>query len=701
MAQELLFDSLYTSKLHDSGNEYTEKDYNKFIKQLNASFPKGTIDFSSQQIGMSALTKLTKVLRTAPHIRKFNFYGNMITDHGLHSLFQLLLINPRIEVVDIGCNGMSNQGVPVLQDIILKTKITSLQLGIHGVAWHRNMFTTAAMADILDAILKGGTIQCLGLSGIQMSIRQGARRISIAEKFAEFIRNCTQLKSISLSDCGFTPSDEDFVFTKGLAMNPRLVYIECSENWLGDPIGPAFCKSVQNMTSLRRINLSKCFMSDDAGLALAESLKKSKLISLDISHNSIGTAGMRAILSVLKDNIYLTELSASYNSFNEDIAETLHDIVRYNNVLAYIDISHNNLSDKCAFAIAEYLSTNDSIVSINLSTCKITRDGAIAIAEAIVPNKTLTSISLADNFLTRDEGYALIEILKNNEILREIDLTSTQIDHFVIQASRDICNRNKQIQYEENLQPLKKEMIQLSIQRTKIPEAKARLSDLMEQYEDTADKIEQTNQEYLEYVHKVNRNIEDLERQIHSKKGEIDQNEKEIVNMTVNGEKTAADAEQQYYNTTMKIETTKNQIIQYEAQMKEIENNIQENNKTFEEEKAKLLKQIEEEKQKAKEIREIMNDEEKLMAYEPPEGMDIDPLFIVDQVDRMASSGRKSSRSKASKKSKNSRTKRKESPKQKNSNAEEKTKRSSSPKKQKKSNALEERPKTPEKESRE
>ena len=171
--------------------------------------------------------------------------------------------------------------------------------------------------------------------------------------------------------------------------------------------------------------------------------------------------------------------------------------------------------------------------------------------------------------------------------------------------------------------------------------------------------------------------------------------------MTVNGEKTAADAEQQYYNTTMKIETTKNQIIQYEAQMKEIENNIQENNKTFEEEKAKLLKQIEEEKQKAKEIREIMNDEEKLMAYEPPEGMDIDPLFIVDQVDRMASSGRKSSRSKASKKSKNSRTKRKESPKQKNSNAEEKTKRSSSPKKQKKSNALEERPKTPEKESRE
>lgn len=112
------YDGLFKAKLRDNGIEFSEDDYKRFCTQLDNSFSKGVLDLSGQRIGINMLTKLTKVLRQAPHIRVFNLYGNLIRDHGIHSLLQLLLANQQVEVLDIGCNDLSNQAVPCLIDII-------------------------------------------------------------------------------------------------------------------------------------------------------------------------------------------------------------------------------------------------------------------------------------------------------------------------------------------------------------------------------------------------------------------------------------------------------------------------------------------------------------------------------------------------------------------------------------------------------
>lgn len=653
MHVQQLFDSLYTSKLHDSGNEYTEKDYNRFIAQISSAYKHGILDFSCQQIGMSVLTKLTKVLRTAPHIRKFIFYGNNITDHGLHSLFQLLQVNPRITVIDIGCNDITNQGVPSLQDIILRTKITSLQLGVMGQAWHINNFTTAASADLLLAVHQSDRIECLGLSGIQLSIRQGARRISIASYFADFIASYTKLKSLSLSDCGFTPSDAEVVFLEGIAKNSRLVYLDCSNNTLIDPIGIRFCDRLQNITALRRIYLSYCNLSDDAGKALARSLKNSQLISLDISHNNIATAGFTAILEALKDNIYLTELYASYNSFDYGCSEALLNLINENQVISVLDLSRSAIGDEGAIAIARYLAKNEALCTLDLSTCKITGEGAVAIAEAIAVNKNVMHLSLADNFLTREEGYELIDIFRVNEILREINLTSTQIDHFVIQAACDICKRNRQIQYEQDLQPLKQEMIQLSIQRTKMPEATARLHDLRNQFADTTAEIMKTEINLSDLTRKANRDIDEIKRQIAGVESNINQNEKEMENMRNDFERVSTDANALYEGTVQKSKGLEASI---EAVNTQIENEIkssEEEQAKFSEEKAKLLAEIEENTKMTQEITALLQNEEELMNYKPPDWYKDSSVFITEEIrppekKKSTSRSRKSSSSKKS-----------------------------------------------------
>ena len=146
------FDGLFKAKLRDNGIEYSEDDYKRFCSQLSSSFSKGVLDLSGQRIGINMLTKLTKVLRQAPHIRVFNLYGNLVRDHGIHSLLQLLLANQQVEVLDIGCNDLSNQAVPCLIDIIKETKIKSLQIGTTGLAWHNNKFSLLSLIDIIKAI---------------------------------------------------------------------------------------------------------------------------------------------------------------------------------------------------------------------------------------------------------------------------------------------------------------------------------------------------------------------------------------------------------------------------------------------------------------------------------------------------------------------------------------------------------------------
>lgn len=656
MSVQQLFDSLYTSKLHDSGNEYTEKDYNRFISQISTAYKHGVLDFSCQQIGMSVLTKLTKVLRTAPHIRKFNFYGNNITDHGLHSLFQLLQVNPRITVINIGCNDMSNQGIPSLQDIILKTKITSLQLGIVGQAWHVNNFSTAACADLLLSIHESNRIECLGLSGIQLSVRQGARRISIASYFAGFIAQYPILKSISLADCGFTPQDADIVFMEGLAKNPRLVYIQCSNNILIDPVGTRFCEKIQDITDLRRIQLSYCNLSDEAGKALARSLKNSKLISLDISHNNIATEGFTAILDALKDNIYLTELYASYNNFDDGCSQSLLNLVNENAVLSVLDISRSAIGDPGAFAIARFLAKNESLISLDLSTCKISGEGAIAIAEAVAVNKNLMYLNLADNFLTREEGYELISIFKVNEILREINLTSTQIDHFVIQAAFDICKRNKQIQYEQDLQPLKREMIQLSIQRTKMPEARARLYDLKKEFENTTGEIMKTDFSMSEFVRKANKEIDDIKRQISGLESNIIQNQKEMEQMRSDFEKSSHDSVVLYEGTVEKTKILESTIESVTTQISVEGETLSAEQQKFKEEKENLLKEIEENKKQTEEILALLQNEEQLMNYVPPEWYVDTSVFVTEETRSSAEKKKSTTRSRSSKKSNKSKS---------------------------------------------
>lgn len=661
------FDGLFKAKLRDNGIEYSEDDYKRFCSQLSSSFSKGVLDLSGQRIGINMLTKLTKVLRQAPHIRVFNLYGNLVRDHGIHSLLQLLLANQQVEVLDIGCNDLSNQAVPCLIDIIKETKIKSLQIGTTGLAWHNNKFSLLSLIDIIKAIQDIQRIECLNMSGLKMSYREGGKRRHIAEEMADFLANNRVLKSFSLSDCSFVLKEEG-ILTNGIAQNDGLVFLDFHNNILSDPVGPIFMRNLSNMIHLSYLDLSNCQLSPDAGVNLAETLSyEDNIITiLKLSSNDLQDKGALAILNVLKYNQTLTEVDISNNHFgSNEISYLLNEVLKCNEILYSLDISKNSIGDLGAYAVADALEQNSSLTKLSLASCKITDKGAKQIAISLVENQTLQYFKLSDNFLTCECGYTILEYVRQNEKLFVFDLTATQINHFVIKAINDLSRRNKQIQKEVELQPLKKQLIQLSIQRTKMPEAEMRLANLEDQRDKLEREVIDTESELESTKVTADTNIKILQKNIVDVKQMIAEEEDSKVKIDQEKEKMINDYENLLKDDEASIFKEKTLLEQYEISAEKVEKDTITDNEEEIKKREEIQKLIDETLRLLNQTIEATKDIESLRNFEAPElpidpSEKPDPFFLVDEISELQAKENSKSKKKGKKTKKS--TKKKQPP---------------------------------------
>ena len=217
-------DFMFNAKVRDNDGNFTDEERDIFTKQMIQGYKVGCLNLECQQIGMSTLTQLTKVMRRHQRFHAFNFYGNNICDYGIPTVYQILLANKEITVLDIGCNDLTQQSQQVLYNIIKDTNIKSLQLGEREEKWHANKFNVNFLSELIDAIKKKNQIVCLGLNGLKLAERKGSKMISLTNKLADYISLDHKLKTLCISNCGFSSADMVVVTTMGLLQNKYIRY---------------------------------------------------------------------------------------------------------------------------------------------------------------------------------------------------------------------------------------------------------------------------------------------------------------------------------------------------------------------------------------------------------------------------------------------------------------------------------------------
>lgn len=627
---------LYSAKVKDNMGISTDAERDLFFKQVKNGYKYGILNLENQQSGMTVLTQLTKLLRQFKDFHCLNLYGNNVCDHGLLTVYQNLIANHNITAIDLGSCNLSQQSHQILFDIVKDSALDSIQLGNHNTVFYTNKFPPEFLVELLNRIRIAHRVKCFGLSGLKLSARKGPKRYSIAGDVAFFLENDDLIKTLNISGCDFNSVDVAELVSNGILKNRSLRYLAMSKCIFDEFTGVQFATNLYQLKSLNFLDVSNCNLDGKAGAFLAKSISAgTNLIILNLSNNPIGNDGMTQLFNAIESCNTITEFFVSNTNINHQCAEAIRNLILFNDILTILDISANHIADAGARAVAASITKNTSLTSLSIASCHISDVGALEVTNALVDNKDLTSINLQDNFITKDCGYQILECLFKNKYLTVINISSSQVDHFVISAINELCTRNIQLKKEIKHAPLKQQLIQLSIQRTKMPEAKAKLKSLQEQKNQLIEKNFELDQESYKTTSDFESKISQLNKAINSTNELIAEDTKAMETMQSDWDKGKVSYQLQYKDTLARTDQLAAENVQLEETMQQKDQyNITEND-AERAEIDKLKSELEKITKMTQDIYEAIKNPDTLDEFEVPQEYMVKeskPFFLIDQV---------------------------------------------------------------------
>ena len=200
----------------------------------------------------------------------------------------------------------------------------------------------------------------------------------------------------------FYPENEESVdlFMTAIKATPLLQKIDISQNSLNTAGVQKFVTAIEKTINLKSLIMRSNDINEDAAEALADSLQdKSNLEVLDLGVNRIHAGGAIKISQALKNNTVLQVLNLHNNVIESSAAEEMSLMLANKTKLLEINISQNSFKTQGIIIIAKALQTISSLKVINFSLNKITSEASNHISSILRSNLLLESLNLSHNKL--------------------------------------------------------------------------------------------------------------------------------------------------------------------------------------------------------------------------------------------------------------------------------------------------------------
>ncbi|RIB30245.1 hypothetical protein C2G38_2026985 [Gigaspora rosea] len=187
----------------------------------------------------------------------------------------------------------------------------------------------------------------------------------------------------SYNKCGLENLNE---LTKVLYKNSKLTSLNLRENNLGSEGGKALADALCKNSTLTSLYLQYNELGSEGEVALVYALcKNSTMTSLNFYMNYLGPEGVKALVDELWKNSMLTSLNL--HEGGKAFANTLCK----NSTLRFLNLGYNNLGSKGGKALAD---ANSTLTSLDLENNDIGLEGGKSLAGAVCKNSTLTYLDL-------------------------------------------------------------------------------------------------------------------------------------------------------------------------------------------------------------------------------------------------------------------------------------------------------------------
>ncbi|CAO3568635.1 unnamed protein product [Mortierella alpina] len=226
----------------------------------------------------------------------------------------------------------------------------------------------------------------------------------------------------------------------------KVISLNLSDNSISEKGFQALSEALKTISTVATLDLQSNSIGDYGAKALADALKTNSIVAtLYLSCNSIGDDGAKALAEALKTNSTVANLGLYNNSIGDDGARALAEALKTNSTVATLDLYNNSIGDDGAKALAEALKTNSAVATLYLQSNSIGDDGAKALAEALKTNSTVATLDLQCNSIGPDGAKALAEALKTNSTVATLTLYNNSIGPDGAKALAEALKTNKTV----------------------------------------------------------------------------------------------------------------------------------------------------------------------------------------------------------------------------------------------------------------
>ena len=336
------------------------------------------------------------------HVFKVSF--NAITDDGAKVLAQQLNHCTDLQLLDISCNEIGDEGV------IAIAKATNCK---HTKSHLWNYAITSNGMQALQHIL-GGSAQYYGSA--EVSDNEMLSFHSYVDKYSD---HCSNLLTLNVK---VTSTNNMKLVSKTLRFCQWLQRLHCYLR-VGVEGTKALAESLRHCNKLQQLHLESNNTGDEGAKALADNLKYcNNLQQLHLESNYIGAEGAKALADNLKHCNNLQQLHLGCNNIGDEGAKALADNLKYCNNLQQLHLESNKIGAEGAKALADNLKYCNNLQQLHLESNKIGAEGAKALADNLKYCNNLQQLHLEINIIGAEGAKALADNLKHCNNLQQLHL---------------------------------------------------------------------------------------------------------------------------------------------------------------------------------------------------------------------------------------------------------------------------------------
>ncbi|XP_058243307.1 uncharacterized protein LOC131351769 [Hemibagrus wyckioides] len=238
------------------------------------------------------------------------------------------------------------------------------------------------------------------------------------ECFKRLLPVVQQATTVLLSECNLTERSCWALHTVLSSESSKLTEVDLSSNPLEDSGVKLLCAGLKSPNcELEKLRLSDCSITEEGYTALAEALKSSHLIELDLRGNDPGASGVKLLTDLLQDPDCTLNTLSLLSPEAEEACSALTEVLGTNPLLQReLDLSGKISGDSGVKQLSDLLKDPHCRPQrLRLNKSSITHRGCTDLISALTSNPShLTELDLSENTLGNSGAIQISTLLKNS-----------------------------------------------------------------------------------------------------------------------------------------------------------------------------------------------------------------------------------------------------------------------------------------------